>query len=61
MNRETAVKIEALQEMVNKFQEEVKDKIYEIYEGLEYKESSVFSYNIDRLEQFVRGLNEFKN
>ena len=60
MKIETAVKIEALQEMVNKFQEEVKDKIYEICEGLEYKESSVFSYNIDRLQQFVRRLNEFK-
>jgi thermostable 8-oxoguanine DNA glycosylase len=60
MKTETAVKIEALQEIVNKFQDEVKEKIYEICEGLGYKESSVFSYNIDRLEQFVNGINEFK-
>jgi len=59
MKTETAEKIEALQEIVNKFQEEIKEKIYEICEGLEYKESGVFSYNIDRLEHFVKGLNEF--
>jgi polyhydroxyalkanoate synthesis regulator phasin len=59
MKTETAEKIEALQEIVNKFQEEIKEKIYEICEGLEYKESSVFSYNIDRLEHFVKELNEF--
>ena len=57
MGIETAVKIEALQEIVNKFQEEVEEKIYEICEGLPYKQSSVFSYNVDRLKQFVEGIN----
>jgi hypothetical protein len=61
MQIETAVKIEALQEMVNKFQEEAQEKIYEICNGLEYPKSSVFSYNVDRLKQFVDGINEFEN
>lgn len=60
MKAETAVKVESLQEMVIKFQEEVGDKIYEICQELGYVESSRFSYNIDRLNQFVEGINELK-
>jgi hypothetical protein len=56
----TQKKIEKLQKKVAKFQEKIENQIYEICEELDYKNSSVFSYNIDRLKQFSEGLNEFK-
>lgn len=43
---------------VNKLHLLLKNDIYGICEQLEYKESSLFSYNIDRLEQFVNSINE---
>jgi len=40
--------------------EKMKNEIYEICEQLDYKNSSRFSYNIDRIELFLKELKEFK-
>lgn len=40
--------------------DEMKNDIYAICEQLDYKQSSVFSYNIDRLNAFIQELNNFK-
>lgn len=40
--------------------EKMKNEIYEICEELDYKNSSRFSYNIDRIELFLKELKEFK-
>ena len=53
-------KIEKLQRKAVKFQEQMNNEIYGICEGLDYTNSSRFSYNIDRLKQFIEGLNNFK-
>ena len=59
-NKETINKIEALQKMAAKLTEEISMEIYSICEGLNYQDSSNFSYNIDRLEQFNNSLQDFK-
>ena len=56
----TEKKIEKLQKKVQNFKNNIEDEIYEICENLKYKDSSVFSYNIDRLKHFVDELNDFK-
>lgn len=53
-------KVAKLQRKARKFQEKMNNEIYGISEGLDYTNSCRFSYNIDRLKQFVEGLNEFK-
>ena len=53
-------KILALQKKVAKQIEKLKNEIYSICENLDYQNSSRFSYNIDRLEQFNNELQEFK-
>lgn len=53
-------KIEKLQAKAVKFQEQMNEEIYGICEGLDYTNSSRFSYNIDKLKQFVEELNNFK-
>jgi hypothetical protein len=53
-------KILALQKKVAKQTEKLKNEIYSICETLDYKNSSRFSYNIDRLEQFNNDLQNFK-
>ena len=53
-------KILALQNKVDKQTEKLKNEIYSICENLDYQNSSRFSYNIDRLEQFNNELQEFK-
>lgn len=53
-------KIEKLQAKAVKFQDKINVEIYKICEGLDYANSSRFSYNIDRLKQFVEELNNFK-
>ena len=50
----------ALQKKVAKQTEKLKNEIYSICETLDYKNSSLFSYNIDRLEQFNNDLQNFK-
>ena len=60
MKKETANKIEALQIEVNKMAMLWTEQIQSICETMDYKGSSVFSYNVDRLNQFVHGLNETK-
>lgn len=52
--------IMALQKKVAKQTEKLKNEIYSICETLDYKNSSRFSYNIDRLEQFNNDLQNFK-
>ena len=53
-------KILALQKKVAKQTEKLKNEIYSICENLDYKNSSTFSYNIDRLEHFNNELQDFK-
>lgn len=53
-------KILALQKKVAKQTEKLKNEIYSICEHLDYRNSSRFSYNIDRLEQFNNELQDFK-
>lgn len=53
-------KILALQKKVAKQTEKLKNEIYSICENLDYQNSSRFSYNIDRLEQFNNELQNFK-
>ena len=53
-------KILALQNKVAKQTEKLKNEIYSICENLDYQNSSRFSYNIDRLEQFENELQDFK-
>ena len=53
-------KILALQKKVAKQTEKLKKEIYSICENLDYQNSSRFSYNIDRLEQFNNELQDFK-
>ena len=50
----------ALQKKVAKQTEKLKNEIYSICETLDYKNSSRFSYNIERLEQFNNDLQNFK-
>ena len=45
---------------VAKQTEKLKNEIYSICENLDYQNSSRFSYNIDRLEQFNNELQDFK-
>ena len=54
-------KILALQNKVAKQTEKLKNEIYSICENLDYQNSSRFSYNIDRLEQFNNELQEVNN
>lgn len=53
-------KILALQKKVAKQTEKLKEEIYSICENLDYKNSSRFSYNIDRLKQFNNEIQDFK-
>jgi len=50
----------ALQKKVAKQTEKLKNEIYSICETLDYNNSSRFSYNIDKLEEFNNYLQEFK-
>lgn len=50
----------ALQKKVAKQTEKLKNEIYSICETLDYKNSSRFSYNIDKLEEFNNYLQNFK-
>lgn len=58
MNRETKKAIEELKEKVKLF-DTLREEIYKICEGMNYKNSSNFSYNIDRLNQFTEGILNF--
>ena len=53
-------KLKEIKEKSNLFAEGIKNDIYELCENLEYKESSIFSYNIDRIDAFIKEINEFK-
>ena len=48
----TNKKIQLLKDKVSKLTEELTNEINEIVNELPYKESSLFSYNVDRLKQF---------
>ena len=48
----TNKKIQLLKDKVSKLTEELTNEINEIANELPYKESSLFSYNVDRLKQF---------
>jgi polyhydroxyalkanoate synthesis regulator phasin len=60
MNSEAKQELEELQKEVNEISEKWMSQIYGICEKLDYKNSSNFSYNVDRLKRFVEELNEFK-
>ena len=54
----TQQKISKLLATVAKLQDELQNDIYEICEESTYHSSSIFSYNIDNLKNFVIYLNE---
>lgn len=54
----TQQKISKLLATVAKLQDELQNDIYEICEESTYHSSSIFSYNIDNLKNFVDYLNE---
>jgi Txe/YoeB family toxin of Txe-Axe toxin-antitoxin module len=60
MNQDAKKEIRELQNEVNEISEKWMSQIYGICEKLDYKNSSNFSYNIDRLKRFVQELNDFK-
>lgn len=60
MKTEAETEILELQREVSELTEQLEDKIYSICEKLDYQNSSRFSYNIDRLREFNKGLQEFK-
>jgi hypothetical protein len=55
----TFVKIELLKEKSAKLTQELTNEINEIVNELPYIESSNFSYNVDRLNQFNNELQKF--
>jgi len=48
--------IQELQKEINEISAQWRERIYGICEQLDYKGSSNFSYNVDRLNQFTKGL-----
>ena len=60
MKAQTELQIKRLQDKVKMLQPVLEDEIYEICEGMDYKNSSNFSYNIDRLRHFIEQLVDFK-
>lgn len=56
----TEKKLLKLQNKAAKFQEKMNNEIYKLCEQMDYTNSSRFSYNIDRLNNFVNELNNFK-
>jgi hypothetical protein len=59
-NLEAQKLIDTLKDEVTEISEDLQIKIYNICENLDYTNSSRFSYNIDRLKQFAKELNDFK-
>lgn len=59
-NKAAEKKIIALQKKAAKLTEKLTNEIYGICEKLDYKNSSRFSYNVDRLKQFNTPLQEFE-
>jgi hypothetical protein len=53
-------KIKDLQQKVEILTIELSDEIYSICESLDYHNCSRFSYNVDRLKEFNKHLQEFK-
>ena len=53
-------KISKLQKKVERISNKLEDQIIEICEELNYKDSSIFSYNRDRLRMFNEQLQSFK-
>ena len=60
MDYKIQLAINQLKEKVISLQSELENDIYSICEQMKYLDSGNFSYNIDRLRQFVNGLNEFE-
>lgn len=56
----TSRKITKLQSRVDKLTAKLENDIRAICEQLDYKNSSRFSYNIDRLQQFNKELQSFE-
>jgi hypothetical protein len=59
-NKAAEKKILALQNKAAKLTEKLTNEIYSICEKLDYKNSSAFSYNVDRLKHFNTPLQDFK-
>ncbi len=60
MKKDKKDKINKLITQVEKHSARWENDIYKIMDLLDYKESSRFSFNIDRLERFVNELKQFK-
>lgn len=53
-------KLRKLKDKINKLSEKLENEIISICEISSYQDSSVFSYNIDRLREFTKQLNDFE-
>lgn len=53
-------KIERFKKKVNKITEKLEIECYSICENLDYKNSSLFSYNIDKIREFRNHVNSFE-
>lgn len=53
-------KIESLQKKVARLTEKLENDILAICQNSDYHNSSIFSYNIDRLKAFNEGIQNFK-
>lgn len=54
------IKLKSIRVRSEKFAEKMKKDITELCAKSKYQDSSRFSYNIDRLNQFIKELNEFE-
>jgi hypothetical protein len=58
MNKQE-IKLNRFKVKIEKLTQKLKLEVYEICENLDYHNSSVFSYNVDRLEQLNKEVQEF--
>jgi polyhydroxyalkanoate synthesis regulator phasin len=60
LNSEIESEINEFKQEVEKLEAKMKEKISSICNKLDYKNSSVFSYNNDRIQQFAKEVKDFK-
>lgn len=53
-------KLENFKKKVNKIADRLENDVYAICETLDYVNSSKFSYNIDRIRELKRAINDFE-
>jgi hypothetical protein len=53
-------KIQSFKNKINKITEKLEIECYSICENLDYKNSSLFSYNIDKIRELKNHVNSFE-